>query len=315
MNFIIGRGRSGSKLLSGVLNSMPGIAVAPESFYLLHLAKEFHGKVFNQSVKLSFLNKLTDDIRLSTWLVVNDDFKNQFLESNISNFHEACDFITKYFSEKVLRKPGKTTLIDKNPHYTFYVKELLKIYPKAKFLILVRNPIENVNSYKRVPFDSDIPEVLAYEWNAFYDCLNTVLDKVLTKEQYRVIQYEQLVRSPELEVQKTCEFLGVQFSDNFLKEGTIEKSEFSWHKNVSSEITFHTSVTLTQKEQEQVANVTYKTASLFGYDLGEITTSSRISVINKIRGGILVYLTSGFYSFPYFIRKIVLQHLRKKLLK
>ena len=106
-----------------------------------------------------------------------------------------------------------------------------------------------------------------------------------------------------------------EISDNFLKEGTIENSEFSWHKNVSSEITFHTSVTLTQKEQEQVANVTYKTASLFGYDLGEITTSSRISVINKIRGGILVYLTSGFYSFPYFIRKIVLQHLRKKLLK
>ncbi|GIV30068.1 MAG: hypothetical protein KatS3mg028_1134 [Bacteroidia bacterium] len=56
---------------------------------------------------------------------------------------------------KVFEPPGRdksviTHVVHKVPYYTFYVDELLKIFPEAKFIINIRDPrAQNYSHIKR----------------------------------------------------------------------------------------------------------------------------------------------------------------------
>ena len=95
---------------------------------------------------------------------------------------------------------GTTILADKNPHYSLWAKELGEIFPKAKFVHIIRNPFDNIASFQNVRFDINDTIGLALRWKTFNEA---IFDAGLDERCF-VLRYEELVETPEETVKRLC---------------------------------------------------------------------------------------------------------------
>ncbi|GIV28221.1 MAG: hypothetical protein KatS3mg027_2035 [Bacteroidia bacterium] len=157
-NFIIGHGRGGTTLLLYILNAHPNIYGLPE-FKNILISKDASSsdsfrriseKYLKRIEKRSFLNQLPESFKEKK--VDNELFESAFYP-NISlkeRYIRLALSINKVFDKPNRDKKIITHIIHKVPYYTFYVKELLEIFPEAKFIINIRDPrAQNYSHIKR----------------------------------------------------------------------------------------------------------------------------------------------------------------------
>ena len=155
MFFVLGRGRSGSDLLVRILNTHQQLSVAPEALFLINLYRKYANvKNWNEQKILSFFHDLLLENRLTDWWQLDKkQLKHDLLKlSGEATFQTLCKTVYLNFAQQTGKENVKL-LGDKNPTYTLFAKELLQIYPEAKFIHLVRDPRDNILSFKRVSFD------------------------------------------------------------------------------------------------------------------------------------------------------------------
>ena len=131
-------------------------------------------------------------------------------------------------------KSGKNVLVwgDKNNYYLEKTKLLAQLYPKAKYIHLVRDGRDVATSYQAlkkmksssryVPnLTSDI-EKIANEWNENNYKLITFFKSISSKN-VLVIKYEDLINNLKKECEKITSFLNVPFDENMLNYYSINK--------------------------------------------------------------------------------------------
>ncbi len=115
--------------------------------------------------------------------------------------------VYSYVLKKVVYKKGRKCILLKNPPNTGRIKQLIDIYPDAKFIHLYRNPYEVFNStmnlYKGImpifslqEYDMDeIEENVFYFYEAMYE--KFFREKHLIEdENYAEVRYEDFIRQP-----------------------------------------------------------------------------------------------------------------------
>ena len=151
---------------------------------------------------------------------------------------------------------GMKQIIAKMNFSIFRIKTLLKFFPDAKFIFLVRSPLETIRSHlsaQRTSLDRhyglrNIPNDKLeqffknrYQYNIlFYKRLAELMDgKEISKNQFIVIPYDSIKTDLKGSVEKVKSFTSIRFSselDNRIKEQ--DKKQFSYkrkHKNLSLE--------------------------------------------------------------------------------
>jgi hypothetical protein len=118
-------------------------------------------------------------------------------------------------------KSGISVIIDKQIKYFFYLKKLIKIYPDAKYIVLVRDPRVNAITKKNRKLNSgQNPLYLSALWNYTYSNIYFLEAKnkaVLT------VRYEDLVSSPESTLKNVCQFLNIPYVESMIHtEGVYE---------------------------------------------------------------------------------------------
>ena len=128
---------------------------------------------------------------------------------------------------------GKPLVGDKTPAYVRRIKTLHVLWPKARFVHLIRDgrdvylsmanrPMEQL---KEGVFDSwvDHPVATAALWWELNVRCGREAGKTLGADLYCEIRYESLTANPREECAKVCSFLGVQYDDSMLRfyEGRI----------------------------------------------------------------------------------------------
>ena len=220
MVYIVGLGRSGSTLLTAILNNHSQIKAIPEIPLVLFFSFEYQ-KIKEKSETLEKKSKLYLDliqnIRPKSIINLNSETIEKF---EYSNYIEFCESVFSKFD--IVNSHGvKKIYIDKNPQYTFYINELKKIDPNAKFIMLVRDYRDNVLSRMEKPHNkTDHPAYNAFR-NRFY------LKELAKKEGLKnsiLIHYENLAKSPEAELKKICAFLGVPFDHRMFE---FDQSQYS----------------------------------------------------------------------------------------
>ncbi|HET6369713.1 MAG TPA: sulfotransferase, partial [Nitrospiria bacterium] len=94
--FIVGRGRSGTSLLSSILNTHPDIAVVPEGMFVISLHQKYGGK--NRWDEKS-LDRFYDDLFLDErsaqwWNLDKEAFKGDLLKlKGERTFSSLCRFV------------------------------------------------------------------------------------------------------------------------------------------------------------------------------------------------------------------------------
>jgi len=209
--FVYGCARSGTSLLSRILNSHPNISVPYES----HLYNTFapwlkhYGDLNTEKNRLNLINDMS---------TVLHDWTPNIDPIAALNATTQYDFdgIIDGVMYSLAQKEGKSRWGDKSPWHVFYWKEIYKAFPNAKIIHIVRDGRDSSASWQKARFGPKHFLVLAERWR---DYLLTVDEcrAVIAPENFLDIQYEEILKDPELTIKKICSFLGEEYSPEMLE--------------------------------------------------------------------------------------------------
>lgn len=182
--FIVGHPRSGTSWLNKLVSSHPNLAGAPEShLFNLYLAPFF---------------KKHDRDWLAEWIPVG--YRHKSLRQ----------FTDNIFAYRLLEEQ-KSRIVEKTPTHRLYIKQIKALYPKAKFIHIIRDgrdvAVSLFQSFTPI-FDwapKNITEA-ADQWVATLEKVEN--GKVRFPDDILDIKYEDLVRHPEGQLQSLFAFLG-----------------------------------------------------------------------------------------------------------
>lgn len=208
--FIVGRPRSGTKLLRDLLNRHSEISIP---FWESAFIPDYREKVLA-------LGRLDNQKNLETlidWLG-NTEFYREITGD------QGYPQLTKELWLSSVRQPsyagvvaalfqlyagfdGKRIWGDKYPHYMLHMPLLKELFPDAKFIHIIRdvrdNCLSNMKTWGKRPLRS------AQLWvESIAQCRR---DASRLGQDYCEVKYESLLQAPEVEIRKLCSFLGVDF--------------------------------------------------------------------------------------------------------
>jgi glycosyltransferase involved in cell wall biosynthesis len=212
--FLISQPRAGSTLLQRILAGHSEIQTTAEPWIMLHplyaikkngLLAEFDSNLARQGL---------------------EDFLSQVPEGQELYF-KALRNMGGTLYNRVLEVSGKRFFLDKTPRYHFIVPELKKVFPEAKFIFLLRNPLAILSSTLKTWFQNN-PENLQKSPNyldVIQGPLNLIRGIQILNEKDVVVKYEELVEDAETTVKAICYKLGINFQQEMLTYGNKPKPE------------------------------------------------------------------------------------------
>jgi hypothetical protein len=120
---------------------------------------------------------------------------------------------------RLLEGSGARLLLDKTPAYALVLDFALKLYPKARYVVLVRNPFAIWSSYVDSFFDGD--HEAAHRFNPILERYVPAIARFLREAKAPIARvcYEELVAEPERRMRELCPFLGLDFEPGMVEYG------------------------------------------------------------------------------------------------
>lgn len=319
--FILGRPRSGTTLLRTLFDAHPDVCIPPECKFILDLYPKYGKKTnWTEQDLMEFSDDLVQQWRFNTWKIDLEKLKEDLLKcKGNAPYGRICKMV--YFNYKSFFEKDEVLLFgDKNPGYTIYTKRLLKIFPEAKFIQILRDYRDNYVSVKDVDFELPVPSLVSTKWKLFYRSVKKM--EIQYPDLFRTVKYEDLVDDPEKEMMALCEFLGIRYHaemlDFYKKEDEVFKvypKEFitRYHANLVKQVNKSRSgiwkEKLSQKEIRLVDLAVGRTAEEAGYQR-EYKGFDWLIWVQAFPGimlaHILAILTKIVDKFPYQLRMNVL---------
>lgn len=202
--FVGGAPRSGTTLVQNMLDSHPDICGGPEFLHVpefINLRRNLH-----RSISIGHID-----------LFCSYDDVDRHIIALIENLllpladKQGCEFLS-----------------EKTPENVLVFSDLIELFPDAHFIHVIRDPRAIISSMQQVgrrakdkgfkppAFSANISASIAYVRKCFDAGLNAsknAPDKVLT------VVYERLVKYPEREIKKICNFLGVEWTKQMMYPG------------------------------------------------------------------------------------------------
>lgn len=241
VNFIIGSPRSGTTLLTTILNANNEVLCLPETKFILtfyqkfahqHPINPFFADTFNSYTALRY-QKLNQRQEVLLWDYDKDVyFKFDAQELKNLTYAELMTLLMLNMSMKGKDNNAVKLVVDKEPDYTFWVKTLLSIYPNAKFLVAMRDYRSVVLSKKESGRRIKNVSFHAYEWLKYGETIISLQQQY--PERIKLIHYEQMVLNTEQQVKEICSFFNLTYDQSMLKpHEKIHIQQDSLQKNVS----------------------------------------------------------------------------------
>lgn len=218
--FILGIGRSGTTLLQSLLNSHPNIIAPPESQFIAFLYSRFKRiKHWNNKDISKFVNDLFIFPKISEqWLLNEKDIYTNLLSiKNNADYQLLCKMVFWQMREE---KQNILILSDKNPLNSVFISKLLKIFPDARFIHMVRDPRDVVNGFKKRLKKKNVYFV-SWQWLKFNISIEAKKEKI--PSQFHSLKYEDMVSNTEETLTSLCKFLKVPFEHSMLQNHFSEK--------------------------------------------------------------------------------------------
>ena len=183
---------------------------------------------------LLFLHKL-DSKWLSNnfipWMKYDTKFKsftsNLYIDStnneerNMSSMH----FVKQFWKRQTFVHHGKQLLSKSNP-FVFRVQSIMKVFPDAKIIFIVRDPIETITSYfsmqERIKYGNLMTqeELTLYRNEAYKEIIDWYQQtenakQFLDKKDFIVLTYNEVTTDLYKSVDKSFQFIGQDMNEEF----------------------------------------------------------------------------------------------------
>ena len=240
--FIFGMPRSGTTLLRLMLSSHPNFCIPPECLFFVRLESKY-SKLKDLSNKIDdFVEDIfSADERFKEWNIKPEQLKASLAnhDSEQLNYSAAMAIVYQTYLQQFA--PSAKVWGDKNPAHIFHIETILKYFPKARLVLIIRDPRSVYASLKRneVKFPGDWKSSCRANVVAVTkQCENLlrVLARAKNDQKFYTISYEKLVESPESELKGLCSWLGEEFNPVMLefykknaKDKLVPSRELGWH--------------------------------------------------------------------------------------
>ena len=222
--------------------------------------------------------------------------------------------------ESVFRHEKILSLGDKNPGYTIYTEKLLKVFPEARFIHIIRDYRDNFLSIKNVDFELPYISLTTAKWKIFLKRFRRAADR--HPGTHLEIRYEDLAANPEEKFMEICEFLRLPYSNiplSFHKKGEaasamypkeiLERYQSSLFKKIDTSKVNLWEKQLSDSEIRSADAVAGKYAETAGYQrkYKKTTLGTSIRTIpGRCLASLLSITTSLVDTFPYRLRNAIL---------
>lgn len=210
--FIFGCGRSGTSLLSRMLDTHPNIAVPYES----HLYNRFYplarhlGDLSDPRKQARLVSEILKTEHIRDW-TPRPSLPDTLAAVRRPNFHGIVEALLGTWA----RQRGKVRWGEKTPHHTLLWRTILPGFPDLQVIHLVRDGRDVALSFRAAPFGPKHIYHQARQWIEYLAAAEAA-QAVLGDKAFAVVRYEDLVAEPERELRRLCDFLGETFSPAML---------------------------------------------------------------------------------------------------
>lgn len=158
-------------------------------------------------------------------------------EAELGTGKEIFEYLVSLFRPAV---DGSELLrvVEKTPVHAKHMEEIVRLYPDARFIHIIRDPRDAIPSYMKV-----LPN-LTTNWLPYYisEWMRVMksLEEAANEEQVHVIRYEDLTSDSERVLQSVCSFLDLDYEGSMLTDFQKEyrhnvlASETDWKYKVKS---------------------------------------------------------------------------------
>lgn len=210
--FVVGAARSGSTMLRLMLNRHPMLAVPPESHFLIPLLQTLPCKcALNPEQVQQAAMIITKHPRFSAWCTPAEKLTEAFLKHPDPTLGALVD--TTYRLE--IRPTGKSCWGDKTPQYASIIDSIDSLFPRARFIHIVRDGRDTSLSLRNVRWYGWIEYERAQYWKRTVRTVESVGARI-GPSRYTHVFYEDLVLSPEATLQGLCNFLEIPMHESML---------------------------------------------------------------------------------------------------
>ena len=238
--FIVGCPRSGTTLLNVLIDAHPDIAIPPESFVFARCGMLFDacGDLDDPARLRSLVGELQEDERIRAWK----------LDTDVDSFCAGLDarsvrgVVTHLFGLYAAQQ-GKLLWGDKTPHHALCVDRIMRVFPDARIIHLVRDGRDVAESTARIAIGPSSVLAIARRWKLYMDTVRDAAAR-LPSDQFLEVRFEDLVRDPAGTRRRIMAFIGEDDSscppvDQALPDtGTRERSAgYAHHASLRSAIT------------------------------------------------------------------------------
>lgn len=217
--FIVGCQRSGTTLLHRMVDANPHIALVHESRFVPDWFEDRVGLTPEGHVTSDLIPLLLDNPRFALMGIEPRELEALLASGDGLPYAVFMGGIYDLYG----KKRGKDLVGDKTPRYVRYVPTLHRLWPRAKFVHIIRDGRDvylSAVAWKSggelrrrfVPLHEDSVSITATWWDWLVRS-GREASAALGPDLYHEVRYESLVADPAGECAKLCDFLGIPYDD------------------------------------------------------------------------------------------------------
>jgi len=205
--------RAGSSYLTRILSAHPNISMSYDTVNFFRFCYQKYNPITNEE---NFLNLAKD---------MSFRLKNRFdIDLNIKTFSKIVSgrdrsYATAYLGIQKTIFPNKDKIIlgDKEALAWTKIPNFLDMFPKGKVIMVVRDPRDVVNSFKKITIAPENDYLIS-----LFDSIDAINHAVRYSRRFpenvHMVKFEQLKLHPKETVRDICKFIGVDFNNKMLDE-------------------------------------------------------------------------------------------------
>lgn len=222
--FILNAGRSGSTLINRILNEHPELGLPTEQYFLGPAVFKYH--FYNFMIWRDLMQVIVGELwdrRKHTWELDLQKVIREIID--FSNEDRSLEQVVDHLFREVVDKPRWG---DSTPLNVYYYKELFHLYPKAKYIFLIRDGRDVVASYKGGGEAAFGELAQVGESTARWMIHAKALHWYKRRTQVLEVRYEDFMQDPDQQLALICQFLGIGEMPAYWRDYTehVPNSEF-----------------------------------------------------------------------------------------
>jgi hypothetical protein len=221
--FIVGCPRSGTTLLQRIVNAHPQIAILSESHWIPRLFEKRAGLTPEGMVSAELIARLLEQPEFPRLQISQEEIEGLIGNSQPMSYSSFIESLFNFYG----RAQGKALVGNKTPGFVRRLPIMHELWPKARFVHLIRDGrdtyLSTVNRPLRNPkpgvfdtWEEDHVSTAALWWELNLQ-LGRQASSWLGPELYYEIRYESLINHPAEECGALCAFLGLPYDEAMLR--------------------------------------------------------------------------------------------------